>query len=323
MSLVAEKPQAVTERPSVAPAAPRVEVTFWPYVFAVVIGLLLLDVFGGLVYAAAVALLALGAFAVIAWTRGPLGRVALLHTKVDRRDLVVLSGTYLVVVALYRIAFVVIEGQDMLLFAFFAAGLLVGVGVPVIYTVWRRGRSLKTLGVSTANLPRVALLALLFAAVQFSITFWGYRDLPAAKDVATLGAMALMVGVFETVFFRGFVQGRLEASFGTAPAVFGAALLYGAYHVGYGMGPQETALLFGLGIIYALAYATTNSFFIMWPLLTPVGSLFAQFDDGELLGRLPWAALLGFADVIAVMAVILWIAHRHERKRTVALNEGT
>lgn len=220
----------------------------------------------------------------------------------------------MVVVALYRIAFVVIDGQDLLLFAFFAAGLLVGVGGPVIYTVWMRGRSLKTLGLATANLPRVAVMALLFAAVQFSITFWGYGDFPATKDVVTLGAMALMVGVFETIFFRGFVQGRLETSFGTAPAVYGAALLYGAYHVGYGMGPQETALLFGLGIIYALAYATTNNFFIMWPLLTPVGSLFAQFDDGELLGRLPWAALLGFADVIAVMAAILWFARRHERK---------
>jgi len=314
MSFVAEKQQVVTKDPEVFPAKPRVVFTRWPYVVAGVIGLLLLDVFGGVAYATAAALIALGAFAIMVWTRGTVGRAALLHMKVDRRDLLVLSATYLVVVALYRIAFVVVEGQDMLLFAFFAAGLLIGVGVPVVYTVWRRGRSLKTLGLSTADLPRVAVLALLFAAVQFSITFWGYDDFPAAQDVMTLGAMALMVGVFETIFFRGFVQGRLEASFGTAPAVFGAALLYGAYHVGYGMGAQETALLFGLGIVYALAYATSNNFFIMWPLLTPVGSLFAQFDDGELVGRLPWASLLGFADVIVVMVFILWFARKHERK---------
>ena len=52
-----------------------------------------------------------------------------------------------------------VDGASMLaapFFAFMAAGLLVGVAVPVIYTVWGRGRSLRTLGLSTANRrPRV------------------------------------------------------------------------------------------------------------------------------------------------------------------------
>ena len=126
--------------------------------------------------------------------------------------------------------------------------------------------------------------------------------------------MALMVGVFEAVFFRGFVQGRLQASFGAAPAVFGAALLYGWYHFGYGMGLEEMFFLSGLGIVYALAYLTVGNVLVLWPLLTPLGSLFAQLESGELTGRLPWAALLGFADVIAVMAAVIWFAHRHERR---------
>jgi membrane protease YdiL (CAAX protease family) len=126
--------------------------------------------------------------------------------------------------------------------------------------------------------------------------------------------MALMVGIFETIFFRGFIQGRLEISLETAPAVFGAAFLYGAYHVGYGMGLDAIVFLGGLGIVYALAYATANNFLLVFPLLTPVGSLFAQLDEGELVGRLPWAALLGFADVIAVTLTILWFARKHERK---------
>src|SRR5664280_3706830 len=40
--------------------------------------------------------------------------------------------------------------------------------------------------------------------------------------------------------------GRLEASLGTVPGVGLAAVLYGAYHVGYGMGGKEMAFLVGL-----------------------------------------------------------------------------
>ena len=77
--------------------------------------------------------------------------------------------------------------------------------------------------------------ALLFAGVQFFLTLYGY-DLPAPVDWVPLLMMSLTVGLFEAVFFRGFVQTRLEASFGPAVGVGGAGLLYSAYHIGYGMG---------------------------------------------------------------------------------------
>ena len=45
----------------------------------------------------------------------------------------------------------------------------------VVYTVWIRGRSSASLGLSLTNLPRVVVLALVFAAVQFSITPLGLQ----------------------------------------------------------------------------------------------------------------------------------------------------
>jgi hypothetical protein len=87
-------------------------------------------------------------------------------------------------------------------------------------------------------------LAVLFGGVQFVIMFWGYA-LPAPMDWVPLLVLSLTVGVFEAVFFRGFVQGRLEASFGTAGGVFGAAVLYALYHVGYGMAGRQMVFLFG------------------------------------------------------------------------------
>lgn len=285
----------------------------WMCSIAVVVGLLLMDVVGGLAYAVAAGLLALVLFG-IAYLGRREPRETLVHADVDRRDLVAIAIVYLVVVALYRVAFVVVEDNDLWLFLAFAAGLLVGVGGPIGYTVWIRGRSLGDLGLSMSGLPRVVLLAGIFAGVQFAITLWGY-DLPAAREWVTLLGMALMVGIFESIFFRGFVQERLQRAFGTAPAVFIAAALYGAYHVGYGMGLEESVFLTGLGIVYALAYVAAENVLVLWPLLTPMGSLFAQLESGDLAGRLPWAALLGFADVMAIMATMIWLAHRHERKQ--------
>ena len=285
----------------------------WLYAGLVVIGLLLMDVLGGFSYTAAIVVLTTVVFFVGFATSEVSERRGLVHRRVDFKDLIVCFGIYAIVVGFFRVAFTVVEGNDGLLFINFAAGLLFGVLGPVIYTVKVRGRALSSLGLSLHGLRTTLALGLVFAAVQFSITLWGY-DLPTARGWVPLLGMALTVGIFESIFFRGFLQGRLEASFGAIPAVFGAALLYALYHVGFGMGATETAFLFGLGVVYALAYQTVKNVFVLWPLLTPLGSFFAQVDSGDLAGRLPWAALLGFGDVLALFAAIIWWAHRYERE---------
>jgi membrane protease YdiL (CAAX protease family) len=65
----------------------------------------------------------------------------------------------------------------------------------------------------------------------------------------------VVVGLFEAVFFRGFVQSRLEASFGTVAGVGGGATLYALHHVGYGMDVAGMVFLLGLGVVYGIAYA--------------------------------------------------------------------
>jgi uncharacterized protein len=57
-----------------------------------------------------------------------------------------------------------------------------------------------------------------FGGVQFTMMFWG-DTLPAPVDWVPLPVMSLTVRLFEAIFFRGFIQGRLEHSFGTVPSV--------------------------------------------------------------------------------------------------------
>ena len=243
------------------------------------------------------------------------GSVAWLRRCADARDLLAVAFLYVAVVGLLRLAFSGFTTDNMLwFFLTFAAALLLGVGGPVLYQVGIRGGLLEDLGIGARRWRSTVVLGLLFAGVQFSITLLGY-DLPRPVDWIPVVVLALAVGLFEAVFFRGFIQGRLEASFGAVPAVVGAAALYGLYHVGYGMDANEMFFLFSLGVVYAVAYRLTENVLVLWPLLTPLGYLFAELEAGDMRGELPWASMAGFGDVLGLVVLILWLAHRRERKR--------
>jgi membrane protease YdiL (CAAX protease family) len=289
-------------------STPRQRVALWSA--WVVVALLLLAVLGGWVFAVVVAASALSLAAV----PGALPRI---EVRRDHRDLVVITAMYLAVVGLLRLAFGVFTTERVAgLFLAFAAALLVGTVGPVVYVVWFRRGSLRDLGLRADNWRSTAVLALLFGGVQFALTLWG-ASLPAdPENWVPLLAMALVVGVFESIFFRGFLQTRLEARFGPVVGVAVAAALYGLYHVGYGMGLSEIGFLLGLGVVYAVAFATARNLLVLWPLLTPLGSFFANLRAGAI--ELPWASILGFGDVLAVVLVVIWLAARHERRRAVA-----
>jgi len=228
---------------------------------------------------------------------------------VDRRSLVFMTATYLLVVAFMAVAFRGF-GTDHTagLFAFFALALVTGVAGPVYFTVWTERRPLADLGLTVGAGPRVLGLAVLFGGTQFALTLWGYA-LPVPENWVPLLVMALVVGVFESIFFRGFLQQRLQRQFGDLVGILIAAVAYGAYHVGYGMGLDQIAFLTGLGVVYSVAFALARSVFVLWPLLTPLGSFYANVQAGDI--PLPWASIAGFADVLVVMLVVVWLAHRH------------
>lgn len=288
------------------------------WVVYVVAVLLLLDVVD-LVWIGVIAPVAAAGLVALQWRKPPPG-VRWVRQDVDRSDLVAVCVFYVVVVGLFAVAF---EGfgtdREAGLFLSFAAGLLVGVVGPIVYMLWGRGRSLTDLGIGGHRLRETIGLGLVLAGIQFAMTLWGY-DLPEPVDWVPLLVMSMVVGAFEAVFFRGFVQGRLEASVGTAPAVAGAATLYALYHVGYGMGASEMGFLFGLGIVYAVAYRLVQNVLVLWPLLTPMGAFFNNLETGDI--DLPWASIAGFVNVAMLMGVSVALARRHERRRADQDDDG-
>lgn len=275
-------------------------------VFATV-ALALLDVVDLTVWGVVVPLAALGLGST------PFARVR-SSGRVCRSDLVAVGVMYAVVVTLFWVAFELFTTERVAgLFLVFAAGMVLGVVGPLWWVVWRGGESLASLGLTLDRLGSTLAIGGVLAGVQFAMTLWGY-DLPDPVDWVPLLVMSLVVGFFEAVFFRGFVQGRLEASFGPGPAVLGAAALYSLYHVGYGMGADEMVFLFGLGVVYAIAFRLVANVLVLWPLLTPLGAFYNNLDAGDI--DLPWASIAGFADVAVVMAVAVWVTSRHHTKRS-------
>jgi membrane protease YdiL (CAAX protease family) len=226
----------------------------------------------------------------------------------DTADLLAIGLLFLVVVGAFRVAMVGFgPEQEMALFISFAAGLLLGVAGPIVYTRWIRKRPLEGLGLTARRWKETVVFGLVLAGAQYANTLRGY-PFPEPEGWVPLLLMSLVVGLFEAIFFRGFVQGRLEASFGLVPAVTAASGLYALYHIGYGMGGAEMVFLFGLGVVYAVAFRIVRNILVLWPLLVPLGAFYNNLVSGDI--SLPWISMLGFGEVLAVMGVVIWLAQR-------------
>ncbi len=184
------------------------------------------------------------------------------------------------------------------------AGL--GVGIPVFYTVLVRRRPLSDIGITTRHLVLSLVLCILLGAQTYFATIatlnvvWTIEYLP----IITL---ALTVGLFEAIFFRGWLQLRFEAAFGLLPGLLLGAVCYSLYHVGYGMDPGEMVTLFILGVVFGAAFRLTRNILILWPFYVPAGSLYSNINEGL---TMPMGAVAGFAITLALIAAVIVVASR-------------
>ena len=197
---------------------------------------------------------------------------------------------------------------------FFLYGVLgatfFGVGIPLVWMVMIRKRPVRDLGITSKYLGISIVLQLIFAALQYVGTL-ARTELPAFEQFLPLVALALAIGFFEALFWRGWVLLRLEEAFGVIPAILIGALLYALYHIGYAMPLEEIAFLFWIGVLYAVCFRLTRNIFILWPLLQPMGQLVTLVRDGL---SLPVLASAGFFEVLIVMLLLVWFLHRFYRK---------
>ena len=233
------------------------------------------------------------------------------------KDLIVVALSWLLVVgSLYAATVIVGPGiwGGMAYFILYAivGATLCGVGLPLYWMVIVQKRRLSDLGITTRELGLSLFLQLAFAAFQFMSTL-AKTQLPAIENLLPLITLALCIGFFEAIFWRGWVLLRLEESFGVIPAIILGSALYAAYHIGYGMPTGEMIFLFFIGIMFAVVFRLTKNIFILYPLFQPMGQLITLVKDGL---TLPLVSSLGFVDAMIAMFVLVWLAGRYHKRHS-------
>jgi membrane protease YdiL (CAAX protease family) len=148
-----------------------------------------------------------------------------------------------------------------------------GFAVPIYYTLFVERNPLSELGITrrrwvvslVVNIVLAALFALIFAseAAETGQTI--------ALTPAMLGAIfyIMVSGIFEMLFFYGFLQLRFERGLGVIPAIILAAVLYSLHHAGF---QPEFGKLFLVGVMFMTVFRYTRNLLILYPFYWGVGA---------------------------------------------------
>ena len=93
-----------------------------------------------------------------------------------------------------------------------------------------RKRPISDLGLAWKSLGLSLILQLVFAALQFAGAHRGLH-IPAFENLLPLIALALTIGLFNAIFWRGWVLRRLEDCFGIIPAIVLGSILSLIYSI--------------------------------------------------------------------------------------------
>lgn len=237
------------------------------------------------------------------------------------KELWVVLLTWILVVSTFYLSFQVITTQRVAA-QFITFGILgiaiLGVFVPVAWNTLIMKRPLSSIGLKKDKLAISIGLCLVLSMIQYFLTLRTV-SLPGLNELVPLATMALAVGLYENIFYRGWVQLRMEEYFGVIPGIVLSAVIYSLYHIGYGMRIDEMLFLLVIGLVYSSIFKITSSVFILYPLLTPTGAIFTQIKDGL---KLPFEATYGFVDVIVLVVVGLIVINRVFKKQKLAQNNN-
>lgn len=227
--------------------------------------------------------------------------------------MIVLLSWVLVVGALSVATFIATPARGGLYFLSYAVlgATIFGVALPVYWTLIKKKDGLKKLGITTKNL-KISILAQLILTVVVYFSKVNVLFDQNFSSLFPLIALALAIGLFEAIFWRGWVLTKLEDSFGTIPAIILGSAAYSLYHVGYGMDWSEMLFLFFIGIMFAVLFVIFRNIFVLWPIYQPTGQLLTITKDGL---ALPLIASVGFFEVLLAMGIFIFFMNRYTNKK--------
>ena len=224
-------------------------------------------------------------------------------------DLLAVLSTYLAIVITVYVAFqVVTTSNPYLNFIIFGiiSIFLLGAFVPLSYHTILKKLPLSSMGIKKDFWLISLLLSITFGLSSYAIII-STINIPSLNMLLPLIVISLAIGLFETLFFRGWLQLRLEAAFGSIPAIIIGAIFYSFYHLSYGVQLFDLGYLFLLGILFAFIFRITRNILILWPFYTAIYSLYLIVNQGY---SVPFNYAYGFLVIIILILSYIIIVYK-------------
>lgn len=190
---------------------------------------------------------------------------------------------------------------------------LAGILFPLYY-IQRSGRSFVDFGLTLRRW--YVFLPINFILGVFLLYIFIYWVPPSGFrfDTETLMTMIVILctGVFEVVFFYGFLRTLFERAFGVIPAVLLTALFYSFHHIGF---QPEFLLLFFVGVMYAVVYRSGSSVLLIYPFFWGVGALYNVLVQSRAVSSIMYPGIRALYLAILIPLILTWVWTESRRKK--------
>ena len=198
----------------------------------------------------------------------------------------------------------------------FSMVMAVGFGIcgAFYHSLVMQKMTLIDLGIRTDRIGRMLLISTGIGIVQVLIfTFEAKQPLHFTPDHIEAILYILLAGIFELVFFYGYLQREFEKAFGLIPSLILAAGIYSLHHVGFQPGVYLDLFIVGLVYIGIFRLAGRHAF-VLYPFGWGVGACWdVLLDDRINADYFRWEGVIIYAILIAV--TFFFNLHLAKKKR--------
>jgi membrane protease YdiL (CAAX protease family) len=152
-----------------------------------------------------------------------------------------------------------------------------GFAFPIWFVSRYMHQPLGVIGITWSRWPDAVLVDVVLAVMLALVVAKDHRDGKLhfhAGDVLYL----FVTGIFEVVFFYGFLRHYFEMAFGIVPSILLASVFYSLHHIGFEVQMRgnpwvkELSKLTAVGVLYAAVYRIAGGALAIYPLFWGVGA---------------------------------------------------
>jgi membrane protease YdiL (CAAX protease family) len=192
-----------------------------------------------------------------------------------------------------------------------------GFAFPLYYVSIIRKESLSEIGITKQKwhislVINGSLALLLLVQFMFETGEEGKEILLSSQAIGPIFYI-FVAGIFEIVFFYGYLRRSFEKAFGIIPGIVLAALFYSFHHVGFQ--PEFVKLVF-VGLMYASVFRITSNVLIIYPFFWGVGATWDVLVNFGAMEALQGSWIKALITLLLMMLFVIYLKWKIKRLNT-------